>query len=344
MEEATGTSFPIIDISRIHDPESQLQLAQEITSACQQWGFLLLKGHPILPSDIDEMFSLGKQFFTLPEDQKAPYPITSRTIGYVGSFQDRGKDDKMSMWFGGGPPGTLDDNKAMLPPFWHEHTRKVEAFKHQCHALIVKLLECFALALHLPDRDFFATAHDESASQDNSLRMILYPARSEMPAFEGLGSRMAEHTDSGSVTLLFQRAPGLEVLSPSGCWVRAPHIQDCILVNLGDTLSFWSSGRLKATLHRVTFGSLSHDQERQTMAYFAKASPDTVLQPIFGESTSNKYFTNGVELRPGMTVRELSTTIMRNIYGAAFQSAEKQVERADVATSANRQTAAAAAV
>ncbi|EXJ61916.1 hypothetical protein A1O7_02347 [Cladophialophora yegresii CBS 114405] len=342
MEASTGTTFPIIDISHINDAQSQLQLAQEITSACQQWGFLLLKGHPIPPGHIDEMFSLGKQFFTLPEDQKAPYPITSKTIGYVGSFQDRGKDDKMSMWFGG-PPGTLDNNKAMLPPFWHEYTRKLEAFKHECHALILKLLECFALALNLPVRNFFATAHDEATSQDNSLRMILYPARSEMPAFEGLGSRMAEHTDSGSVTLLFQRTAGLEVLSPSGRWVRAPHIQDCILVNLGDTLSFWSSGRLKATLHRVTFDSLAHDQERQTMAYFAKASPDTVLQPIFGQSTSHKkYFTNGVELRPGMTVRELSTTIMRNIYGAAFQSAEKQkhVHGADAARVGTRQTAA----
>jgi isopenicillin N synthase-like dioxygenase len=339
MEDASSTSFPIVDISRIDDPQSQLQLAQEITSACQQWGFLLLKGHPIPPSHVDELFSLGKEFFALPEDQKAPYPITSQTIGYVGSFQDRGKDDKMSMWFGG-PPGTLDDNTAMLPPFWHDHTRRVEEFKHQCHALIIKLLECFALALDLPDRDFFATAHEETASQDNSLRMILYPARPEMPAFEGLGSRMAEHTDSGSVTLLFQRSAGLEVLSPSGRWVRAPHIQDCILVNLGDTLSFWSSGRLKATLHRVTFDTLSHNQERQTMAYFGKASPDTVLQPIFGQGESDKYFTNGVELRPGMTVRELSTTIMRNIYGAAFQSAEKQAERANVTASMNRQAVA----
>ncbi|KIW70246.1 hypothetical protein PV04_02534 [Phialophora macrospora] len=340
MADASSTSFPIIDISHIDDPESRLQLAQEITSACQQWGFLLLKGHPMLPSHIDELFSLGKEFFTLPEDQKAPYPITAQTIGYVGSFQDRAKDDKMSMWFGGGPPGTLDDNKAMLPPFWHDHTRKVEAFKHQCHDLIIKLLECFALALDLPDRNFFATAHEETVSQDSSFRMILYPARSEMPAFEGMGSRMAEHTDSGSVTLLFQRSAGLEVLSPSGRWVRAPHIQDCILVNLGDTLSFWSSGQLKATLHRVTFDSLSHNEERQTMAYFAKASPDTVLQPIFGQDKSDKYFTNGVELRPGMTLRELSTAVMHSIYGAAFQSSEKQAERVNVAASVNRQTAA----
>ncbi len=331
MATQSSLSFPIIDISRIGDVESQRELAEEITKACGQWGFLLLKSHPIPSSDIEEMFSMGKMFFELPEDQKEPYPITSKSIGYVGSFKDRGKDDKMSMWFGG-VPGSLESNADMLPPFWHQHAQKIETFKHQCHSLIISLLECFAMALQLPERDFFSNAHREDVGDGNSLRMILYPARSEMPSFEGLGSRMAEHTDSGSVTLLFQRAPGLEVLSPAGEWVQAPHMEDCILVNLGDTLSFWSSRQLKATLHRVTFDSLSHDKERQTMAYFGKASPETVLQPIKSEKSLKKYYTNGIELRPGMTVDELSTTIMRNIYGAAFQSAEETPEKANLAT------------
>jgi isopenicillin N synthase-like dioxygenase len=322
MDATADTPFPIIDISQISNPDSQIQLAQEITEACSKWGFLLLKAHPIPPADVNELFSLGKQFFDLPEDDKNPYPITSKSIGYIGSFQDRGRDDKMSMWFGGSP-GTLAENDAMLPPFWHGHIDKIETFKHQCHELIIKLLECFALALQLPDKTFFTEAHKEDHREGNSLRMILYPARSEKPSFDGMGSRMQAHTDSGSVTLLFQRAPGLEVMSPEGHWVKAPYIEDCILVNLGDTLSFWSSRQLKATLHRVTFDSLSHDQERQTMAYFAKASPETILQPIKAGEGIETYYTNGIELRPGMTVDELSNNIMRNIYGGAFPSSEK---------------------
>lgn len=318
-------SFPIIDISRIEDPTSQLSLAQEITEACSKWGFLLLKGHSIPSDDIANLFSLGKAFFHLPEGEKAPWPITSQSIGYMGSFQDRHKDDKMSMWFSGAP-STLDDNKNMLPPFWHGHTQEVEAFKHRCHDLVTKLLECFAIALNLPDRKFFVNAHSEDAGHGNTLRMILYPARPDKPSFEGVGSRMAEHTDSGSVTLLFQQSPGLEVLSPEGQWVKAPHIENCILVNLGDTLSFWSGRRLKATMHRVTFESLSHDRERQTMAYFGKARSETVLHPIQAEDELQTYYTNGVELRPGMTVGELSSTIMRNIYKGTLQHTEKSSE------------------
>lgn len=319
---ASVSSFPIIDVAAINDTRSHSRIAQEITQACQNWGFLLLRGHSIPAADIEELFSSGRSFFTLPEAEKTGYPITSKSIGYVGSFQDRGKDDKMSMWFGG-TPGTLGANQDTLPPFWREYTDRIDAFKHKCHDLVIKLLECFALALDLPDPKFFAKAHSESVGNGNSLVMIMYPARTEMPIVEDLGSRMRPHTDSGSVTLLFQRAAGLEVESPAGDgWVEAPHIENCILVNLGDALSFWSGGQLKATLHRVTFDSLPYDQERQTMAYFGAANPDTVLQPILSSSNVGKYYSNGLELTPGITVGHLSQMIMRNIYGSTFDTME----------------------
>ena len=45
-----------------------------------------------------------------------------------------------------------------------------------------------------------------------------------------------------------------------------------------------------------------------------------------------KYYSNGLELIPGITVGELNKKIMRNIYGGAFRPAGKTPERA--ATSA----------
>ncbi|KAG0650871.1 non sense mediated decay [Hyphodiscus hymeniophilus] len=305
-------SFPLIDVSKIDSPDDQLAIAKKVTEACQQWGFLLIKGHQIPPSEIEEMFSLGKAFFSLPEEQKSQYPINEDEIGYMGSFKDRGKDDKMSMWFGG-LPGAIK-NTPGLHPFWYEQAEKVEAFKHKCHSLVVKMLVCFALAMELPDKDFFANAHLENAGKGNSLRMLMYPARGEQP--QTGGSRMAQHTDSGSVTLLFQKQAGLEVLSPNGDWIKAPCIEDCILVNLGDALSFWSGTHLKATLHRVTFDGLPHDQERQTMAYFGSAHPDTVLQPIMAGKTMGKYHSNGFDIEPGITVGQLNAMIMKSIYKA----------------------------
>ena len=315
-------SFPIIDISAISDPSRQLAIADQITAASAEWGFLLLKGHPIPASEIQDMFSLSHNFFSLPESDKEPYALDKQNIGYIGSFKDRKRDDKMSMWFGGVPGALVSSTQ--LPPFWLAHAARIESFKRHCHHLVLQLLNCFALALDLPDPDYFASAHSASVGKGNSLRMLMYPARTTSP--DASITRMQPHTDSGSVTLLFQQAPGLEVLSPQDEWVPAPCIDDTILVNIGDTMSFWSGGQLKATKHRVTFEGLPHDRERQSMAYFGTANPETVLEPIVAKGETmvpRKFGYNGVELVSGMTVGEYGDLIMRNIYGPA--AVEKKV-------------------
>lgn len=91
--------FPIIDIAKIDEPESQLDIAKQITAASQTWGFLLLKNHPIPAQDIQEMFSLAREFFIdVPEALKGPWPINDEYVGYNRALTDRPKDDKASMW------------------------------------------------------------------------------------------------------------------------------------------------------------------------------------------------------------------------------------------------------
>lgn len=231
-------AFPIIDIAGIDDKDSQLAIAKEITDASRTWGFLLLRNHPIPTADIEEMFSLGRKFFVdTPEEEKSPWPINDQYVGYNSPLSDRKKDDKASMWLSGKPGFLAGEGREALPPFWRERVEKVEVFKHHCHGLIIKLLVCFALAMDLPDRDYFAKAHAEEAGDGNRFRMICYPARANEP-FQTT-TRMSSHSDSGSVTLLFQTCAGLEVESPTGeAWIPAPHIDNHILVNLGDALAF----------------------------------------------------------------------------------------------------------
>ena len=316
INDTTNPPFPIIDVSQISSPDQQPRIARQITEACSTWGFLLLKNHPIPTSAINSLFNLGHDFFSLPSSQKDPWPITPQSIGYIGPLSDRLKDDKASMWFGG-PPGSLTPSQhgAELPPFWHRHIEEIQAFKHKCHSLVLELLVCFALAMNLPDRDFFASKHREDNERGNALRLLHYPSRDTAPC-EG-GTRMNAHTDSGSVTLLFQRSAGLEVMSPSGSWVQAPCLDDTILLNLGDALAFWSGRRLRATLHRVTFETVPSGKERQSMAYFCAANPDTVLEPL-GNGTAGEvgvYETNGIQIERGVTVGELGQRIMEGIYG-----------------------------
>ena len=309
---AVGSEFPIIDMSN-KDP---IKVAEEITKASQEWGFLLLSNHGIATADIDAMFRLSHGFFVdTPEDEKEAWTIGTTYIGYTGSFKDRPKDDKGSMWLSG-KPGFLTQNPQLLPPFWRGgNTAQVDSFKSSCHVLIRRLLVCFAIAMRLPDHEHFAKAH---VGDSDRFRLLHYPARTTLP--NEATKRMSEHSDSGSVTLLFQSCPGLEVESPSGGWFPAPHLPGHILVNLGDALAFWSGGRLKATKHRVTFNGVPHDQERLTMAYFGMASPETVLEPVHKDGNAEdlkEYRANGMVLTPGITVGEYSNMIMESIYGKA---------------------------
>jgi hypothetical protein len=85
-----------------------------------------------------------------------------------------------------------------------------------------------------------------------------------------------------------------------------------------------SGGQLKATKHRVTFEKVPHDVERLSIAYFGKASPDTVLQPLQreGEKLMDDYEANGLKIPAGITVGEYSKLIMAGIYGSGV--VEKQ--------------------
>ncbi|KAF2164098.1 hypothetical protein M409DRAFT_25445 [Zasmidium cellare ATCC 36951] len=319
-------AFPVIDIASINEPEAQLSIAKEITEAARTWGFLLLKNHPIPSADIASMFKLGRDFFMeVPEDEKAPYPINDRYVGYNAPLSDRKKDDKASMWLSGKPGFLPSEGRKALPPYWHDKIDTIEGFKHACYDLVSKLLVCFALAMGLEDRNYFAKAHAEDAGNGNQFRMLCYPSRGNAPL--KTTTRMSPHSDSGSVTLLFQNCAGLEVESPSDEWVPAPHIENHILVNLGDALAFWSGGQLKATKHRVTFNSVPHDIERMSMAYFGAAAPDTVLEPlkIDGKKAFDKYETNGLTIPPGITVGEYSKMIMTGIYGTGIHKKREEV-------------------
>lgn len=83
---------------------------------------------------------------------------------------------------------------------------------------------------------------------------------------------MSPHSDAGTLTLLMQTCPGVEIRSPTGEWNAAAHDRNQIVVFLGDALAAWSRGRLKATVHRVTFDSMPFAMERLSIAYFGAPS------------------------------------------------------------------------
>lgn len=122
-------------------------------------------------------------------------------------------------------------------------------FFDQCKALHVEVMRAIAVGMSLP-RDFFDPFVDDG---DNTLRLLHYPAVSRDVFRINPGQvRAGEHSDYGSITLLFQDdRGGLQVRSPNGRFVDAAPIEDTCVVNAGDLLARWSNDTIKSTVHRV---------------------------------------------------------------------------------------------
>ena len=116
----------------------------------------------------------------------------------------------------------------------------------------------------------------------STLRLIRYPVRRPEaldPALRvGAGYMLgAPHADSGFVTLLAQDGvAGLEVEDRTGTWIGVPPTEGTLVVNFGKLLERWTSGRVRATRHRV----VGAGTERCSIPFFYEPAVDAVIAPL----------------------------------------------------------------
>ena len=125
------------------------------------------------------------------------------------------------------------------------------------------------------------------AHQDpyNTTRVIHYPAYTG--PLEDKQMRIGEHSDYGTITLLWQinDVPGLEVQDLEGSWHPVPYANDGVVVNIGDLLQRWTNDYFVSTKHRVVNSHI--DQTRYSMPHFVAPTPGTMVENLRDEP--NKY-------------------------------------------------------
>ncbi|RDW89239.1 hypothetical protein BP6252_01271 [Coleophoma cylindrospora] len=273
--------IPVVDLRLFaSDPD---RLSGELFDAASKWGFLILTGHGIPQEEIDGVFNLAQGFFSQPKEVKEEKWMNTAQVGYdhKESVTELTKILAQSIGiqegcvFGDVAASNLTTNN--LSSWWtHPRREQIEAFRARCHDLSNQLLTAFATAMSLPPGYFFP-AHDPAKTPGNVLRLMRYPALATQPEtnFPSLG----EHTDWGTMTLLFTKTGGLEVKSPDAReFVPVPVVEGALVVNIGDGLALWSDGALKSTLHRVSREASLYDQDRYSMAYFVNANADAPLK------------------------------------------------------------------
>ncbi|KAH9848596.1 hypothetical protein C2E23DRAFT_889040 [Lenzites betulinus] len=90
------------------------------------------------------------------------------------------------------------------------------------------------------------------------------------------------HTDIGTVTVLWsQPVSALQIRCPDGKWRWVKHIDNALVVNIGDCMEFLSGGFYKGTIHRVRQPPADQrGYNRLGVIYFAAANADVVLKPL----------------------------------------------------------------
>jgi isopenicillin N synthase-like dioxygenase len=306
----------LIDFGAFLDglPTRRKATAEEVLHAFQTSGFLYLKNHGIPDQMVSAAFLRSAEFFRRPQDQKDKLAWTTPDAnrGYVKAGREKvtlssdpeeiarlrssNPDIKESMEIGReGVPGQPNQWPDNLDKEGVEFTSTMKSFHLLLKDLHVNVMRAIALGMGL-DEYFFDPFTDAG---DNTLRLLHYPSVLKS-VFENNPDqvRAGEHSDYGSITLLFQdNTGGLEVKSPKGTWVRATPIEHTIIVNAGDLLSRWSNDEIKSTKHRVIQPPAKDGDNsdtypaRYSMAYFCNPNFDAYIEalPSTWEKTGKKY-------------------------------------------------------
>tara|TARA_B100000767_G_C19750427_1_gene530558 strand:- start:966 stop:1826 length:861 start_codon:yes stop_codon:yes gene_type:complete len=223
-------------------------------------------------------FEEMKSFFELPLDTKQKYPYEGDTnLGYsmIGDENvdpTAPKDMKESFNY---------NNVRMGDHLWPTELPdfKITALESISIAdkLTLKILEKFDTILKCG-----TTLVDAHIKSFNTTRVIHYPAYTG--ELEEKQMRIGEHSDYGTITLLWQinDVPGLEVQDLTGAWHPVPYATNGVVCNIGDLLQRWTNDYFKSTKHRVV-NSHIHLQ-RFSMPHFVDPSPGTIVKNLMGNA------------------------------------------------------------
>ncbi|MCJ1439175.1 hypothetical protein MMC27_008566 [Xylographa pallens] len=269
--------------------------SDRLFEASKQLGFFYLdlrdslEGDSIL-KDVDELFTIGEQLFDLDGDEKQKYDFSGENsyFGYKGygkaviekegtldrnEFYNVSKDDILALSPPLPAPAILAHNRALF-----------SSYIHSAHSILSLLLAHLNHHLHLPPSTL-PSLHRLSAPSGDQVRLLKAPPQDPSTAQPALGA----HTDFGSLTLLFNRVGGLQVLPPPAApdqhpeWLFVRPLPGCAIVNLGDAMSKFTGGLLRSNVHRVVPPPGAQAQvPKYSVVYFSRPEDEVLLRRLRG--------------------------------------------------------------
>lgn len=276
-----------LDLEDYHRPGGKERLAKQLEHAVHHVGFFYVKNFGLSQDEVDRQFTLAKNLFELPVEEKEKYEIDYAAADYngwrrPGRYVQHNQKDNVEIY--NFAKFTKDfEGKYNQPALLKAHLPEIAHFQKTLHAnVVLPLLRLFAIVLQLPDEEYLAKQHDFETKSEDHLRYMLYYPRTEEQWEASKYGRGGGHTDLGTVTLLFrQPIAGLQILGEDNEWRYVSAQPGTITVNLADTISHLTGGWLKSSVHRVVAPPEDQREYKRTgLLYFARPNNDTVLLPI----------------------------------------------------------------
>ncbi|KAL9077948.1 MAG: hypothetical protein Q9157_003130 [Trypethelium eluteriae] len=274
--------------------EDREAIAKTVDSALSSVGLIYVKNHGIPDNEVNEAFSWLQRFFALPNAKKRTvqryremgreiirsHPSRREALNLANPSLDMSADQ----W----------PTEEILPGF----RDFMESFWQNCARLLHQLIDCVSLALELPEEHSLSKCHSRSCF---SMGCSYYP---ETLITHETGPRMGAHSDSCTLTLLFQDPTGgLELGDRAsvqgkvsaanfeqrgGTYKPIDFREGMVLVNVGYVMGRYSNGRYKSTIHRVGSPDVAavpgrtETPDRYSIAFFGDPDPGTIADALPG--------------------------------------------------------------
>ena len=291
------TTLPVIDFGgyglNIKDEikgnsDTLKTLGKEFKDVFTTVGFCYLKNHGINLELVNTFKQVSLGFFENSDEEKSKYCSSTLLSGYIPTNiqslnLERPGDLRES--FGYCPS---DIGPELWPPIPDLQQTTIQLYT-ECKTLTHRICDVLSVGLGLPIH-FFRDAHKLIGQKGNptNIRSLYYPPILPGTATKAGQLRSGEHSDFGTLTLVFQdEIGGLEVLVPKTGYVPAKPISGTVIVFLGDMMSRWTSDTLIAKKHRVVIpeDEVRRIQGKQSVVFFVHTDGKYIIKCLDGSDT-----------------------------------------------------------
>lgn len=286
--------IPVIDFDKLGlhnktehiDATALRDVGEQVKEAFRKVGFCYLKNHGINQELVDQYMEVSRDFFQQPVEEKMKHAReTAVNFGWVSVEREKLSPER---------PGDLkeafDYHPADDPDDWEtkEFQQVNRVMFKRCTELSYRVCDALSVGLNLGET-FMRDAHKYIGLKSNptALRSLYYPPIPPESTIKPNQIRLGEHSDYGTITLLFQDdIGGLEVDIPGTGFVPATPIPGTAVVNIGELVQRWTSDALIATKHRVLIPEVEFKKRkhRQSVAFFVHPDNDYIIECLDGSA------------------------------------------------------------